>query len=530
MRKLQPSHLIAPALARESTRLHRAKSDIQVTLYFDVASGVAPDSSDAECCADPFGPVDQQRVEQLVELLQECGFNVTEACTRSAVVTVQTAVKEIESVFKISIWQCRTYGTEHIWTPDTPELKPILSSLIAAIHGLDQRPLCDLTGCWPSEQHRQLQDLATSHQNHRQIINPESNSRKDDPQPPFSPNEVANIYNFPVHDGDGQRVVVIEFSGGVNTKVLSNHLQDMLGTPGPQFNIDFLLGTQNRPDQYGSLEVMLDLQIVGALLPSAEINVLFAPNSMNGWVEAIRHAVHMKPSPHVISISWGAPESNWSTQAMQSIEKQLAIAKELGITVCASSGDNGTDPLDGNAQVYYPASSPHVLACGGTTLTVWKNEIEYESAWQGPLMATGGGVSSYFTDIPTWQKNANTQKHLSTGNTGRGIPDVAGVASLKSGYRIITNDGKLVTSGGTSAVAPLWAALVARFNGLLSARLGFINPLMYQHQEQFRDITIGENSLGSAKGYSAHAGWDACTGLGSPDGTKLLNSIKTSDN
>ena len=167
----------------------------------------------------------------------------------------------------------------------------------------------------------------------------------------------------------------------------------------------------------------------------------------------------------------------------------------------------------------FPASSPHVLACGGTRLVAEASSIASEVVWNELAAnegATGGGVSTVFA-LPTWQANANVPKP-STSTGGRGVPDVSGDADPSTGYTIRV-DGQTMVIGGTSAVAPLWAGLVAVANQQLGTQVGFLQPALYAAKaaSAFNDITQGNNGA-----FSATPGWDACTGLGSPIATKLI--------
>jgi kumamolisin len=202
-------------------------------------------------------------------------------------------------------------------------------------------------------------------------------------------------------------------------------------------------------------------------------------------------------------------------------------AGALGITICTAAGDQGfTDGVPGNrANTDFPASSPFVLACGGTRLESSGGKVSAESVWNdSPSSATGGGVSDVF-DLPPYQTDANVPASVNPGHgTGRGVPDVAGDADPNTGYRIRVH-GQDAVIGGTSAVAPLWAALLALINQKLGSPLGFVNALLYGQGATgggFNDIVDGNNGAG---GYKAGPGWDACTGLGTPDGTTLSEVI-----
>ena len=195
----------------------------------------------------------------------------------------------------------------------------------------------------------------------------------------------------------------------------------------------------------------------------------------------------------------------------------------LGVTVTVACGDSGfTDgESDGQAHVDFPASSPYALACGGTKLVASASAIQSETVWNELASnegATGGGVSASFA-LPAWQASSKVPK--GTNNfVGRGLPDIAGDADPTTGYAIRV-DGNDEVIGGTSAVAPLWAALIARFNQQLGRSLGDPHEALYSLGESaFNDITKGSNGL-----FKATKGWDACTGLGTPKGTALLTAL-----
>jgi kumamolisin len=268
---------------------------------------------------------------------------------------------------------------------------------------------------------------------------------------------------------------------------------------------------------------MLDIEVAGAVAPKATIAVYFAPNTDAGFLDAITKAIHDRQfNPSVISISWGGPETNWTGQAMNAFDQAFQDAAALGITVCVAAGDNGSSDgvPGGNPVVDFPASSPNVLACGGTRLVGSGSTITRETVWNdGPSSATGGGVSAHF-DIPPYQAAAGVP--APGGVAGRGVPDVAGDADPSTGYRVRV-DGLDTTIGGTSAVAPLWAGLIAVYNQRLRNRtIGFLNAMLYAplSASAFHDIVDGNNGA-----FAAGRGWDACTGLGSPDGDALRAAL-----
>jgi len=261
---------------------------------------------------------------------------------------------------------------------------------------------------------------------------------------------------------------------------------------------------------------------VGGVAPAARIAVYFAPNTTRGFLDAITTAVHdQQRSPSIVSISWGQAEDNWTAQARTSFDQAFQDAAALGVTVCAAAGDDGSaDGIsDGEAHVDFPSSSPSVLACGGTRLEASGDTISSEVVWNEPDHgATGGGVSRFFA-VPGYQESADVPPQADTGQEGRGVPDIAGDADPLTGYKVRV-DGEDTVIGGTSAVAPLWAGLLARVNAIRGSAAGFVHPQLYA-AGPLRDITSGDNGA-----YSAGSGWDACTGLGSPDGAEVLAALQ----
>jgi kumamolisin len=365
----------------------------------------------------------------------------------------------------------------------------------------------------------------------------------------YPPNQVAQIYNFPAGTtGAGQTVAVIELGGGFTTSDLDTYFGG-LHIAVPSITAVGVDGASNNPgDTSGaSVEVNLDVDVIGAAAPGAAQIVYFAPNNGDqGFVDAISAAVGATPTPIAISISWGQSEDSWTAQGLSSMNAAMSDAAAMGITVCVAAGDNGSSDgvSDGQAHVDFPASSPYALACGGTKLVgdaatatvssevVW-NEL---AAGEG---AGGGGVSDKFA-LPAWQASAGVgPRAAASGGSGsgsgagsgsaaggRGVPDVAGNADPVTGYQIYSG-GQAQVVGGTSAVAPLWSALIARLAQATGKRFGLIQALLYAGVSPgadvpgFRDITSGNNGA-----YAAGPGWDACSGLGSPDGTALLSRLQ----
>ena len=346
----------------------------------------------------------------------------------------------------------------------------------------------------------------------------------------FTPLEVAKLYNFPASQGTGQTIALIELGGGFQSTDLQNYWKQL---ELPEVSVEAIAvdNVSNAPtgdSNSADGEVVLDIEVAGAVAPGANIAVYFAPNTDAGFLNAINAATHdTKRKPSVISISWGSAENEWSPQTINAFNAAFHDAALLGISVCAAAGDNGSSDgeSDKSNHVDFPASSPWVLACGGTRLIGSNGQIQKETVWNDGTSggSTGGGVSTHFTK-PAYQANVNVPKP-GKNKSGRGVPDVAGVADPETGF-IVLVDGQQGVVGGTSAVAPLWAGLIALCNEQVGKNLGWLHPTLYGTVAQHKvlhDITTGTNGS-----YHASTGWDCCTGLGTPNGVALLDILKKS--
>jgi kumamolisin len=402
-------------------------------------------------------------------------------------------VTAMQKAFGVSLMQKELDGSTYRVREGSIHLPAELADAVEAVFGLDNRP------------------QATPH------FRPQASSGAS-----YTPVQLAELYQFPQNaTASGQTIGIIELGGGYKTADLTTYFKS-LGQAAPKVTTVSVDGGKNSPSTADSAdgEVMLDIEVAGAVAPGAKIAVYFAPNTDQGFIDAVTEAVHdTTNSPSVISISWGGPESSWTSQALTSLDDACQAAAALGITITVAAGDDGsTDGGTGN-NVDFPASSPHVLACGGTTLKASGGTISSEVVWNEESSnegATGGGVSTVFA-LPSWQAKAGVPAPTSSGG-GRGVPDVAGDADPTTGYQVRV-DGQNMVIGGTSAVAPLWAGLIAVSNQQNGKSAGFIQPQLYaaKGSAAFHDIVKGNNG-----GFSAGPGWDACTGLGSPIGTKLI--------
>ena len=439
----------------------------------------------------------------IAEFATEHGLHMRQASAGRRSVVLAGPARRMEAAFSTRLALYRSPRGDYRGRSGHLHVPAAIAPAIEAVLGLDDRPQASAA--------------------HRVVPNERLEQAR---LTSFTPPRIAELYDFPRNlDGSGQRIAVIELGGGFRRSQLQRYFEK-LGKQMPKITAVSVDGVRNRPgrDSTADGEVVLDVEVIGAIAPGAEQLVYFAPASDRGFVDAVTTALFDPRGPSVLSISWGQAEADWTEQGRYALDQAFRAAAALGVTVCTASGDNGwTDGLTGRvAHVDYPASSPYVLACGGTRLEVIGDAIA-EVVWNDhDGNATGGGVSDVY-DVPSWQAGAGVPASTNADRrVGRGVPDVAGNADPETGY--LVGDGlSNHPFGGTSAVAPLWAALVAQLNERLGGRAGFLNPLVYERLDRavFNDVPKGGNGA-----YRARRGaWDACTGHGTPRGRTLLDGL-----
>jgi kumamolisin len=475
---------------------------------------------------DRYGadPADAQLVS---EVLGSYGLTVTETHLESRRLKVSGTITAMQEAFGTTLTAVASPhpdgsgDVQHRYRTGSLSVPARLSGVITAVLGLDDRPQA-------RPQFRRGPSFGA-----RASQDPEDGTGAAAVAKggPLTAPQVASFYRFPSgSDGTGQTVAIIELGGGYTASDLSTYFSG-LGLSVPSVTAVGVDGASNSPGQEADGEVELDIEVVGGVAPGATQVVYFGPNTDQGFIDAISQAVHAMPAPIAISISWGQSEDQWSAQSRTTMDEAFADAAALGVTVTVAAGDNGSsDDPSGQTSVHcdFPASSPNALACGGTTLVGNTSSfvITSEVVWNELAKnegAGGGGISDTFP-LPSYQASAGVPASAN-GGTGRGVPDVAGNADPETGYLVVV-DGKQQPIGGTSAVAPLWAGLIARLAQATGKRLGLLQPMLYAGAAAaaaapgFNDIVQGNNGA-----YKAGPGWDACTGLGSPDGDALLNLL-----
>jgi kumamolisin len=375
-----------------------------------------------------------------------------------------------------------------------------LDGVITAVLGLDDRPQARPCVRW--------------------------NEEHDLPSPLFrDPREVAGIYAFPANgQGHGQTLAIIEFGDAFPERELDLYFLNAGIKPGKR-TVMSLHGANTTAVSDASSSLSFPLfAVAGLVAPGADNVAYYAPNTARGFLDALTEAIHATPSPTALVVGWGEAEDSWTPQARTVINEVLADAAVLGVTVCVAVGDfgSGSARSDAQSRVYFPASSPYALACGGTSLMA--EQATPGGAPEVVWPVTGGGVSDVFA-LPAWQAMAGVPSQIDGGGFGRGVPDVAANADPARGYPF--REGQTMAAfGGTGTAAALWAALVCLLAQVTGKRPGYLHPLLYADispgvtQPGFRAITQGNNGA-----YRAGPGWDACTGLGSPNGTELVERL-----
>ncbi|HEX3712116.1 MAG TPA: S53 family peptidase [Trebonia sp.] len=500
------------------TVLLRRRADVPAALV------EGPQTVSPAQLGDQYGadPADAQLV---AEVLGDYGLTVTEYHLPSRRLKVSGTIAAMQSAFGTTLTSVTSPhpdgsgDVQHRYRTGALSVPARLADIITAVVGLDDRPQA-------RPQFRRGPSLRG-----RAAAEPEDGTAAAAGAGPLTAPQVASFYQFPEGtDGTGQTVAIIELGGGYTQSDLSTYFSG-LGLAVPSVTPVGVDGGANTPGGDADGEVELDIQVVGGVAPGAVQQVYFAPNTDQGFIDAISDAVHATPTPIAVSISWGQSEDQWSAQSRTAMDSAFADAAALGVTVTVAAGDNGSsDDPSSQSGVHcdFPASSPNALACGGTKLTGSPSTfaISSEVVWNELASnegAGGGGVSDVFP-LPSYQAHAGVPA-LAAGGTGRGVPDVAGNADPVTGYLVVV-DGQRAPIGGTSAVAPLWAGLVARLAQATGKKLGLLQPMLYAGAGAgvatpgFNDITEGNNGA-----YKAGPGWDACSGFGSPNGGQLLTLL-----
>jgi kumamolisin len=521
VRDVDPKEKIDVTIALSGSKLPDADEYVGQTLTPDELS-------------EKFG-AKKADADKVAKCLRKFGLKVESVSLATRSMRVIGTAAAVEAAFKpdMAIVRSTRQGGEYRGRRGKLQIPKELKGIVTGVFGIDERRMA------------------------RRKLPSSASAAPSAAMAPLSPADLEQRYNFPPGDAEGQNIAIAEFGGGYfadDTSAYCTKFQratpkvQAVAVDAPAYTLQQILALQlqQRKAALGdATEVMLDVEVVAGLCPAANISVYFSTFDEQGWVDLLDQVILAKPV--VLSCSWGLAEENpnWSPSAIWSITDRLNAARLLGITICVSSGDDGSgDQLDdGEAHVDFPASSSFVLSVGGTMLKKSAKSVDEVTWWEAPGRrtendgggATGGGVSMKF-DRPAWQ-NVRIESLNKGSIDGRVVPDISALAGQPL-YDLIFV-GASHPNGGTSASAPLLAALVARINAKLAPakRQRFLTPLLYQNlangqtvgKGSSRDIRSGNNASHPqpGRGYKAGAGFDAVTGWGVPDGVTLLESLET---
>jgi kumamolisin len=489
---------------------------------------------------------DPEDIAKIDAFAHDHGLTVTEASAPRRTVKLSGRIADMCTAFGVKLQRYKAGSISYRGRTGSLTIPEDLKDIIVRVLGLDDRPTVET-------HYRLLDPKQSSPAAAGKRSAPRGKKRPHAaPTTSFTPPQLAAIYDFPANlNGAKQTIGLIELNdvdnqgnptgAGYATSDLQSFFSG-LNIPVPSVSAVGVDGGANLPgpDAGADGEVTLDIEVAGAIAPGANIAVYFGTNTDDGFIQVLSAAVHddvRKPS--VISVSWGQAEETATAQLLQGLNEILQEAAVLGVTVCVAAGDDGSADMkqnvwDGKAHVDFPASSSFALACGGTTLDASSRPgAPVETVWNRGANggSTGGGVSNFFPK-PSYQSTVSVPSPANP-KGGRGVPDVSADADPFTGYSVVIG-GQQQPIGGTSAVAPLYAGLIARINESLVSSggnpVGFLNPLLYAPSippSVFHDVTTGNNDIyNKLKGeFPAGPGWDPCTGFGSLDGSLLLAAL-----
>lgn len=468
----------------------------------------------------------QEDIDKVISTFTALGLKSVASNVATRSVRLSGTVAAVEKAFMVKLFNYTHSQGHYRGRVGSVHAPMAVKDIVVGVFGLDNRRVA-----------------------HRKPHAPLNRSRAKHPGsiPPswYTPAELAARYQFPPGDGSGQAVGLLEFGGGYFESDLKQFCAlAKLSTPSVKaISTD---GTPTASKDGAEGEVMLDIEVVAGVCPKATILVYFAEFTEQGWITALDAAMQDQANdPSVVSVSWGYAEDAliWTEQAMTQVNETLKDAANLGITVCIAAGDDGSSDgiTDGSAHVDFPASSPFVLAVGGTTIPtkggplpdiVWKEGDGLRADNGG---STGGGVSSVFAR-PPWQESLTVTSVNPGAILGRCVPDISANADWVASPYLLVVDGQAQGNGGTSAATPLVASLVALMNAARGPgkRVGYLTPVLYQNgvgqkvsvgSVACSDVASGDNTTAHSGGYSAASGYDAASGWGTPIGAQLLKSI-----
>lgn len=505
-----PIHMIFVLPLRKENELEKLISEIQ-------------DPNDAEHYGkylgteefiEKFAPT-QEDYDKVIEYAHELGLTVTNKHSNRTLLNVIGSANLIEKSFdlKLNLYHKKERS---FYAPNNDPLVPVsIANIIRGVVGLDNMAV------WRPF-HRKLKKSEEINLN-AALAHPSG------PGGGFGPNDIKIAYNLTAvpEKGLGQNIALFQLASYQQSDI--NQYTTFFGLPPAKLTNILVDGGSTSGI---NAEVTLDIELALAMAPQSQIYVYEGPNSSQGVLDTYNRIATDNIAKQ-ISTSWGLADilvNNQFRQAENQIFLQMAAH---GQTIYAASGDSGAYGNYPNQTLSTddPASQPYMCGVGGTTLSVNPTTGIYvsETVWNnGPGNGASGGGVCTFWPIPQWQVAVPTVYS----KTNRNVPDVSLDGDPRTGYSIY-HGGRWVIYGGTSCAAPLWAGYTALVNQKLTAQqkpaLGFVNPILYSiglssaYLPDFHDVTVGNNQF-----YSAHPGYDNCTGWGSFNGINLYNTLTNS--
>ena len=467
--------------------------------------------------------------QSVIDYFEGYGLSITHTWPDRLSVTVRGPAASIGEAFGTTLLRATVAGAPVQYPETVPNLPPLIQSQISAVTGLSEGfssftlPLEPVAPALLSSSHLTT-DLG-------------STTTEVTPSGAHGAYGLDALYNLSgaFHGATSQNIVLLLWGDGYAPSDLSTFFSDYYPSEYPVTTTWHAYPIDGAPapseaavddPSGGPQELTLDMEWSGSMAPGATLDAVYAPDgpaptySPNDtpMEDALSYAVNSIPGVSVISMSFGLPETQ-DPSFQAAYTTLFAEAETKGITVVGASGDDGGSMLSHGActatpEVEFPASSPDVLAVGGTapTLNVALSGQITGIATQPAWNKSGGGLSQEYP-APSWQLVGSARTAIGSG--GRGVPDVAGPASDNMLYY----SGKVEELGGTSFATPMWAGLIGEFDAVRGTPLGFVTPRFYALASQesggptaaFSDVTAGSSCL-----HPAMAGWDLATGWGTP--------------
>ncbi len=465
-----------------------------------------------------FGPT-ETTVENVINFLKSKGLKIHNVGATNEFITVSGNAGQLEDAFGVTINNyTNSQGQTYFSNDQAPSIPTELAGVITDITGLNNEAHFS---------HPKIAQLSAAGNQSRVAVTPKVGSG---PAGGYTPSELKGAYDInPLasagYTGAGQTVAVMELDGYKASNISNYSKYYGLGSPAPT---NVYVDGYNGAAGQGETEVELDIEVINAIAPKAQVMVYEGPNTDQGLIDTYQKIASDNMAKS-ISVSWGISELQASTSMMNSLHtifQQIAIQ---GQSIFAASGDSGAyDSGNSTLSVDSPANDPYVTGVGGTRLNLSGTSYNFETVWSDGTnrQGGGGGLSSLYA-MPSYQSGPGVQNSFSNGK--RQVPDVSADADPYTGYSIYSS-GSWIQVGGTSAGAPLWTGIAALCNQYGAANgkgnLGQANPVLYkafnttQSYPAYHDITNGNNLY-----FPATAGYDMASGIGTPDVYNLVRDV-----